>query len=224
VQSQEEGDIRFEVGTMLHDRWLRYGADPTYVKEALPDSATSGGEPCDPNFSTNGATQQFYEGVAWAVNDAFCTTPGEDFIRVSPRYFSTKYVDPAANSKTQNGTNPIVLRYADVLLVYAEALAQTGRPQEAVDQLNKVRARAQASTYGGPADVAAPSLEEAIWAERARELYAEHDRRWDLLRQGRYFERMREVGKSRAPRKRLLPLPEQEVNSNAEIQTNNPGY
>jgi hypothetical protein len=236
VQAQEDGDERFEVGTALHDSYLRYGSDPTYVKEAVPDGAvmdtTDDGmdnpeAPCEPDFQENDGVKEEYEGVVWLMNDAFCTPPSpeneDDFIRVSPRYYTRKYVDPGANTKFENGTNPVVLRYADVVLIYAEALARTGSQSEAFTQLNKVRDRAGVP-YNSMSDISEPTLTETVWAERARELYAEHDRRFDLLRQGRYFERMEAVGKSRPPRKRLLPIPEAEINGNAMIDTNNPGY
>jgi hypothetical protein len=219
VQAQEDGDERFEIGTALHDGYLRYGSDPTYMKESIPESATS----CNPDFENNADTHETYEGVTWIMGDAFCDDENREFIRISPRYYTRKYVDPGANTKFENGTNPVVLRYADIVLVYAEALARTGSQSEAFAQLNKVRDRAGVP-YNSMSDVSEPTLTEAIWAERARELYAEQDRRFDLLRQGRYFERMEAVGKSRPPRKRLLPIPETEINGNAMINTNNPGY
>ena len=230
VQEQESNDERFAVGMALHDSWRRYGADTTYVKEALPenpDAFSYDGE-CSPNFSETPSTQETFNGIVWYVGDAFCDIVYPDgatsFIRVSPRYYTRKYISPGAASKTENGADAIVLRYADVLLVYAEALARSGRTGEAVTQLNKVRERAGASTYSGPDDVPEPSVKEAIWAERVRELYAEQDRRYDLLRQGRFFEQMEAVGKVRPPSRRLLPLPAVEINGNAEINANNPGY
>lgn len=224
VQSQAEEDDRFEVGTALHDSWLRYKSDPTYVKEAIPSDLNYSNGSCDPDFSSMSSVKQSYEGVTYYVNDAFCNTADGGFIRVSPRYFTAKYIDPDANTKFENGSNPIILRYADVLLIYAEALARTGNQSEAFTQLNKVRERAGVA-YSDMSDLPSnTSLVEAIWAERARELYAEQDRRWDLLRQGRYLSRMAAVGKSRQPFRRLLPLPSTEINGNAEIDTNNPGY
>lgn len=219
VEAQADGDERFEIGTALHDSYLRYGSDSTYMKETIPENAVD----CNPDFENNPDTQETYEGVTWILGDAFCDMPDGSSIRVSPRYYTRKYLDPGANTKFENGSNPIILRYADVVLIYAEALARTGSQSEAFAQLNKVRRRAGVD-YNSISDVPEPTLKEAIWAERKRELYAEHDARYDLLRQGRYFERMEEVGKSRAPRKRLLPLPSAEINGNDEIDTNNPGY
>jgi len=240
VQSQEESDRRFEVGEMLWEGWIweNNNSLSTYAKETIPDGAvmdtTDDGEdnpqaPCDPDLLADERQTEF-EGVQWAVpfNAVFggCETADGTPIIVWPTYYTKKYVDLGATANSGNETDPLVLRYADVLLVYAEALAETGQMGEAVTQLNKVRARANVTEYtAGDFPLSGDTtLVEAIWAERARELYAEQDRRFDLFRQGRYFERMAEVGKSRPPRRRLYPIPDQEINGNREIDTNNPGY
>lgn len=244
VQSQEDSDLRFEVGEMLWGGWTwrNNNSLETYVQEAIPDGAVRDttdaeeadpGTPCRPDsypILTDDEFQQEFEGVEWAapfnavVGD--CEKADGTPIIVWPTYYTKKYVNLGATAAANNGTDPLVLRYADVLLVYAEALAETGRMGEAVTQLNKVRERANVSTYttGDFPLSGDTTLVEAIWAERARELYAEQDRRFDLFRQGRYFDRMEAVGKSRPARRRLYPLPNQEINGNREISTNNPGY
>lgn len=98
--------------------------------------------------------------------------------------------------------NHIVLRYADVLLMRAEALIQLndGRIQEAIDLINRVRNRAKSSTsmianypsdYGVKYDVEPYSgtftQEEALKRlkfERRVELAMESDRFFDLVRWG----------------------------------------
>lgn len=99
-------------------------------------------------------------------------------------------------------------RYADVLLMKAEAAANTNRAAEAVTLVNQVRQRARASTkpkgttVGSltyePANVPAGTLPDlaaglsgqalltAIWHERRVELAEEALRYWDLIRTGRY--------------------------------------
>lgn len=233
---------------MLWDGWIwsNAGDVETYAKEAIPEravsdsSAVDGGtitpdERCDPDLTDDPAFQQQFEGVDWAVPfDAVvgCLVATEDSsaidrsIVVWPTYYTKKYVNLGQQAAANNETDPLVLRYADVLLVYAEALAETGQTGEAITQLNKVRQRANVTEYSaGDFPLSGDTtLVEAIWAERARELHAEQDRMFDLKRQGRFFERMAEVGKSRPPRHRLFPIPSQEINGNKEINTNNPGY
>jgi len=222
---------------MLWDGWIweNNNSIETYAKEAIPDGAVmdttdddtdNPNASCDPDLTAD-QFQTDFEGVQWAVPFSAvignCEKADGTPIVVWPTYYTKKYVDLGATANSGNGSDPLVLRYADVLLVYAEALAETGQMGEAVTQLNKVRERANVSTYS-TGDFSSSGLVEAIWAERARELYAEQDRRFDLLRQGRYFQRMEAVGKSRPPRRRLYPIPSQEINGNAEISANNPGY
>ena len=124
-------------------------------------------------------------------------------------YLSRKVaiIQPANN---QSGPQNIrKMRYADILLMKAEAAEQTGKNAEAVALVNQVRARARASTRppgttvgtmtydpantpaGTLPDIAAglagPDLLNAIWHERRVELAEESLRFWDLIRTGRYF-------------------------------------
>ncbi|OUJ70398.1 RagB/SusD family nutrient uptake outer membrane protein [Hymenobacter crusticola] len=114
---------------------------------------------------------------------------------------------PAVN---QSGLQNIrKLRYADILLMKAEAAAQTNRSGEAVALVNQVRQRARAATQppgttvGSTAYAAAntpagtlpnlatglsgQALLNAIWHERRVEFAEESLRFWDLVRTGRYF-------------------------------------
>jgi len=104
-------------------------------------------------------------------------------------YVIWKYVGMAPDGKTtrsgseQRSCNWIVYRYADVMLMKAEALSQLGEFPEALDIINKVRRRA------GIPDLAlassAVAFEDAILEERALELAFEGKRWFDLLRMGR---------------------------------------
>ncbi len=83
-------------------------------------------------------------------------------------------------------TNYIILRYADVLLIYAEALNALGQPAEALTYLNMVRERARG---GNPAVLPAiattdqAALRDIIWHERRVELAMEGHRFFDIIRQ-----------------------------------------
>ncbi len=80
--------------------------------------------------------------------------------------------------------NVIIFRYADGVLLLAEALAELGRNAEAITQLNSVRRRALSNPYTGPSGDA---LKDEIFAERARELMGEGHYYFDLVRTGRIF-------------------------------------
>lgn len=79
--------------------------------------------------------------------------------------------------------NFIVYRYADVLLMKAEALSQLGRFGEALEIINTIRDRADVPRLAIPPTVIA--FEDAILNERALELAFEGKRWFDLLRMGR---------------------------------------
>jgi len=83
----------------------------------------------------------------------------------------------------QYSCNWIVYRYADVLLMKAEALSQTGRYAEALAILNKIRERANLQPKNIVFNAAA--FEDAIMEERALEFAYEGKRWFDLLRLGR---------------------------------------
>lgn len=72
----------------------------------------------------------------------------------------------------------IFFRYADALLMYAEALANDGNDTEAAKMLNRVRTRAHAPTFNG----AGTELKDFIFLERSRELIGEGVHYFDLIR------------------------------------------
>jgi len=115
--------------------------------------------------------------------DASIGRYGED------EYVVWKYVGQAADSKTvrsggnQNSANWIIYRYADILLMKAEALAMLDRFSEARIVINKIRERAGVS--GIVVADTKNAFEDAILVERASELSYEGKRWFDLLRLGR---------------------------------------
>ena len=149
--------------------------------------------------------------------------------------FTTKYEDVTDDAIDNADANWPFLRYADVLLIYAEALNELDHPTDALAQLNEVRLRSnanRASLGGKKALVTKVDRRSAIIEERAKELACEADRRWDLIRWGIYLDAMNAIGgtddggviKTRTERNLLFPIPAQEINTNAAISTNNPGW
>jgi len=113
--------------------------------------------------------------------------------------------------------NVHLLRYADVLLMKAEAATQLGG--DVATPLNMVRHRAGLGN--------APSLtQQAVWNERRVELAMEHDRFWDIVRQGRAAQVMHAAGKANfvAGKHELLPIPSSEIGVSGGRLTQNPGY
>lgn len=109
----------------------------------------------------------------------------------------------------------IFYRYADVLLMKAEALVRSGNAGGAVAPVNLVRARA------GVAPLGAVSLD-ALLDERGREFYYEAHRRSDLIRFGKFLQPWQEKAQS-DPSRLLFPIPNRSLAANPNL-TQNPGY
>ena len=146
--------------------------------------------------------------------------------------FTTKYMDVTNDAIENADANWPFLRFADVMLIYAEAQNELGNASDAVTYLNKVRERSNAAgaTVDGLSTIEA--RRSAILEERAKEFACEADRRWDLIRWGIYLDAMNAIGgtddsgvlKSRVSRNLLFPIPAQELNTNKTITSNNPGW
>jgi hypothetical protein len=104
-------------------------------------------------------------------------------------YIIWKYVGRLPDGETvrsgseQNSCSWIVYRYADILLMKAEALSQVGRYDEALAIINEIRNRADVPLLSLASSAVA--FEDAILDERALELAFEGKRWFDLLRMGR---------------------------------------
>ena len=128
------------------------------------------------------------------------------------------YADPADKDRPKNIR---ILRYADVLLMNAEAALQpeVNQPGQAVTDIQPIRQRAQLLPKGSVtiADV---------WQERHVELAMEHDRFWDLVRQGRAAQVLQSSGKTNfvAGKNELLPIPSSQILLSAGKLLQNPGY
>lgn len=135
---------------------------------------------------------------------------------------------PAANLDSDN--NWIVLRYADVLLMYAEALNELGFEADgpAFALLNQIRKRAglaeKTSTNSNP-DLRVSSQSEfrlAVEQERRVELAFEGHRWFDLVRTDRALELLSGLGMQ--PHHVLFPIPQSQIDINPALITQNPGY
>jgi hypothetical protein len=116
-----------------------------------------------------------------------------------------------------------ILRYAEVLLIKAEADNELGNTSSAITNLNIVRARAglPGTSASSQADVRT-----AIWNERRVELAMEHDRFWDLVRQGRAAQVMIASGKTnfKPGVNEILPIPSAEIAVSGGSLSQNTGY
>ncbi len=151
--------------------------------------------------------------------------------------YTTKFDDRSDRIITQGDAVYPLLRFADIVLIYAEAYAEVNGTSDgkALDALNRVRTRSEATprSLSGDGNVASMTdFRSAVLMERSIEFAFEGDRRWDLIRWGVYVDVMNAIGdkdeigvyKSRAERHRLFPIPLSEFDANTSITTNNPGW
>lgn len=172
-----------------------------------------------------------YKGVVPALKPAYGGDELDPHVK--------KFEDPRTEgtlSFWNSGKNIFYLRYADILLCYAETLNETGATPQAVDLVNNtIRARAWNGTL--PADkrwgaMSQQQFRDSILDERIRELCFEGWRRLDLIRTGKLVElvsaRNKWAKESAAimPFHNRYPIPLQEIKQNDDISDadQNPGY
>ncbi|KIC92887.1 RagB/SusD family nutrient uptake outer membrane protein [Flavihumibacter solisilvae] len=109
----------------------------------------------------------------------------------------------------------VYFRYADVLLMKAEALLRTNDAAGALTLVNQLRTIRGASTLGSV------DLNQLL-DERSRELYWEGWRRNDLVRFGKFLDAWQEKGAS-GPERLLFPIPNRSLAANPNL-VQNPGY
>lgn len=167
-------------------------------------------------------------------NDGKTYSSGSTYMYLA---FLKKYYHVTDRKLERTDANWPFLRYADLLLLFAEAENEVndGPTTAALDALNKVRGRSNASLkslQGADHINDLVLFRSAVLEERAMELALEGDRRWDLIRWGIYLPVMNAIGavdeigtaKNREQRNLLYPIPNSEISSNKNITKNNPGW
>lgn len=142
-------------------------------------------------------------------------------------YNVRKFLVPLSVSPSfdNNPLNFPVLRYADVLLMRAEALNELGQTASAEAPLNEVRGRAGLDDI--QSGLSQADFRNAVLKERRMELAFEGQRWFDLIRvnNGQYgLDFLHSIGKTNADEHHLLlPIPQIERDRNPNL-TQNPGY
>lgn len=160
------------------------------------------------------------------------TTPEGDNIPntvPNPMYNQKSYVpftDPT-NQECNEGSeqNIRVIRYAEVLLMNAEAANETGNQTLAKQSLNAVRARARGGNNAILPDITTTdqaALRLAIWEERHHELAMEFDRYFDVIRQGRALQIFGPKGWTE--KYTVWPIPQNEIDLSAGTLVQTPGF
>lgn len=118
--------------------------------------------------------------------------------------------------------NEKVLRYADILLLYAETETMLGRPADAIPLLNRIRSRAKLAPLA--AGLSATQMMTEIRHQRMLEFFREGQRFYDLKRWGLLAQEIKnsdKVGREfYADKFAYFPIPQGELNTNPNIKQN----
>ena len=147
-----------------------------------------------------------------------------------------KYLNDRTRTTPENFTSGInfrVIRYADVLLLQAEALNELGRTADAVALVNQVRQRPSVNLAPlAPATFNQASLRLRMHDERGKELAGEGQRWFDILRWGLLDNqaglddlKTRDIDFSNfvLGKSKLLPIPQSDIDIDPNVKQN-PGY
>lgn len=127
-----------------------------------------------------------------------------------------KYPPDLVTGADQSNNDYVIYRYADVLLMKAEALLRNGNAGDALTIVNQIR------SARGAAPFASLTLDNLI-DERGRELYWEGHRRQDLIRFGKYLQAWGTQKPQSGAERLLFPIPNSALAVNPNLEQN-PGY
>lgn len=201
-------------GSQVAQGWVPFPSSAEFPAEAMPDNLKSYTGWYGDSANKGAYITKWYNG---------------DLTNLEPR---KKNAAGAVEADAANNQDIPLLRFAEVYLLRAEALVELGRTDEAVESLNVIRERNNASIYGkGLTKQEARSF---VFKERGLEFLQEFNRKFDLLRWGLYLDVMNntllvrhnnfEISKVRERRCLLYAVPTAEVNENHLFGGNNFGW
>lgn len=162
----------------------------------------SGYNPANPYAGRDPRLEQtvFYNGAKWLQRPIEIFEGGKDKpnnatlapVQTQTGYYAKKFC--ANDSSSANYTSTFyrdggfippwsIIRYADILLIYAEAKNEYSGPDASVyAAVEKIRQRAGLSPYILPAGLSQSQMRDVVWNERRIELAFEEQRFWDIRR------------------------------------------
>jgi hypothetical protein len=146
-----------------------------------------------------------------------------------------KYLNDRTRTTPENFTSGInyrLIRYADILLLQAEALNELGQTSAAVPLVNQVRARVGLAAVPAANSSSQAALRLYMRDERGRELAGENQRWYDIVRWGLLdnqaglnylIARDTDFTNFVLGKSKLLPIPQTDIDLDPTIKQN-PGY
>ncbi len=162
-----------------------------------------------------------FESAQW-VDEYWGNSPGS----IIPFSYKWKNANGFASAD-----NTYLLRYGDLVLLKAEAFNELGQLNEAINEVNRIRARVQLPELTSEQSNSQATLRNSILKERRLELFLEGHRWDDLVRYDRVVQRMNNlqeidlrdgstVNYNMTPEKIVLPIPQQELDRNPTLTQN----
>jgi hypothetical protein len=233
-------EIQYEGGTLgMGSRWSS-AAHPRQLANALGISTA------DETLPTNDIVQAFEAVSGELTSPRYLATIGTlQYQNAGGATLSAKHVKKHFMENTiqnQSDDNWPLIRFADVMMMYAETLNETSAtpPAQAVALVNQIRRRAFGLSVGGgdaskdldaSATATQQAFRDAIYLERRLELAFEGHRWYDLVRTERYVTVMNNhfIADFNGSFKvesyhRLFPVPQREIDINPLLRPNNEGY
>lgn len=142
-----------------------------------------------------------------------------------------KWIDPTRPDRqhTPGQRDVVLMRLADAYLLRAEARLKQNNAAGAAADINVVRERAAVPGQEAAMQISAGDVDlDFLLDERAREMYGEHARWWDLTRTGKLVERVRLHNVQAAPNIQdyhvLRPIGQDQIDRTVGGYPQNPGY
>lgn len=206
-----------------------YGEGSNYANNFAPENSGTNVVPVGGTGGNNVPEMDIYN--AYEEGDLrrdFSMSLGYNDNRKNNEWVESRYVCKFMDVPYQNNdasNNYPVIRYADVLLMYAEALNQNGKTAEACRYLNMTRRRGfgYQTTETSPVDLQTTDktqFERMVEQERRVELAFENHRWFDLVRTGRAVEVMRSKGFTLNETNLTCPIPQKQIDVNPKLTQN----
>lgn len=232
--------VQFQIGSRAVQNWFTDACSFAGYDKAVPTHyayslQSEGGlwEEGDTRYAASLRTDFTYNGVTPDLSTLVWEGLGDDHDELLPHI--KKYEDPRTdanaglniNNMWLSGKDIPVIRYADILLSYAECLNEIDNQNAALQYVNEVRSRAHVATWSS---MSKEEFRKEIMDERMRELFAENWRRFDLIRTGTWKELVCQRNKWTArsveagtfvESNMRFPIPQTELNQNTDMRTEN---
>ena len=202
-----------------------------YSWKSTPQSGIKPGFLIGQQYNEAGVAEKDRKGAALAFDPTIAADMKEtgsnlEVTGIRVIKYTPDFSNGASSYGGPSGNDLVIFRYADVILMVAEAKLRAGTPDAAgaltlVNQLRKAR-KAEAMTAITLANASNPVDPKTLLAERGREFYWESQRRTDMIRFGVFLQPW-QYKPTDNEKYLVFPIPSQALAANPNLKQN-PGY